>query len=102
MPYFDHNATTPLAPVARETWLRSADESWQNPSSPYRDAARAKIRLDTAREQLAQLLGCAPESIVFTSGATEGAHATLAYWAQTLPRDARVAINPTEIGRAHV
>ena len=96
MPYFDHNATTPLAPVAREAWLQASAETWHNPASPYREAARAKIRLDAARSRLAEFLGCAAEQVVFTSGATEGANATLAHWARMLPPDARVAVNPTE------
>ena len=96
MPYFDHNATTPLVPVAREAWLQASAETWQNPSSPYRDAARAKIRLDAVRSRLAEFLGCAQELLVFNSGATEGANAVLAHWARTLPADACVAINPTE------
>jgi cysteine desulfurase len=96
MPYFDHNATTPLAPVAREAWLQASDEAWQNPASPYRDSARAKIRLDAMRTRLAEFIGCAPELVVFTSGATEGANAILAHWAHALPADARVAVNPTE------
>ncbi len=96
MPYFDHNATAPLAPVARESWLRAQDEAWQNPSSPTRAAARVKIRLDAAREQLAALLDSQPARLVFTSGATEGANAVFAHWARALPPAARVAISPTE------
>jgi cysteine desulfurase len=96
MPYFDHNATTPLAAVARETWLRAQDEAWQNPSSPYRVAAQVKIRLDAAREKFAILLGDEAERYVFTSGATEAANMVLGWWAQTLPSDALIAVNPTE------
>ncbi len=96
MPYFDHNATMPLSAVAREAWLQASAEAWHNPSSPYRDAARAKIRLDAARVQLAAFVGCAPGLVVFTSGATEGANAVLAHWAQAFPAGARVAVNPTE------
>jgi cysteine desulfurase len=96
MPYFDHNATTPLAAVARETWLRAQDEAWQNPSSPYRAAAQVKIRLDAAREKFAILLGDEAERYVFTSGATEAANMVLRWWAQTLPADALIAVNPTE------
>ncbi|MBK9989609.1 MAG: aminotransferase class V-fold PLP-dependent enzyme [Verrucomicrobia bacterium] len=96
MPYFDHNATTPLAPVAREAWLQVSAETWHNPASPYRDGARARIRLDAVRARLAEFIGCAPELLVFTSGATEGANAVLAHWAQSLPAGSRVAINPTE------
>ncbi|AHF88985.1 aminotransferase [Opitutaceae bacterium TAV5] len=96
MSYFDHNATTPLSPAARAAWLKMADEAWHNPSSLYRAAARARIRLDSAREALAALLGGEPAHYVFTSGATEGAHAVLGRLAATLPADSRLAINPTE------
>ncbi|CAM3081924.1 cysteine desulfurase family protein [Rariglobus hedericola] len=96
MPYFDHNATTPLAAVARETWLRAQDEAWHNPSSPYRTGAQAKIRLEAAREKFAILLGDEAERYVFTSGATEAANAVIAWWAKTLPADAVIAVNPTE------
>ncbi|MDE3083901.1 MAG: aminotransferase class V-fold PLP-dependent enzyme, partial [Verrucomicrobiota bacterium] len=96
MPYFDCNATTPLAPVAREAWLRAQDEAWQNPSSPYGVAARVRLRLDAAREKLAGFLGCAAKRIVFNSGATEGASAICAHLARTLPPAGRVAVNSTE------
>jgi cysteine desulfurase len=96
VPYFDHNATTPLSPAAREAWLRASDDAWQNPSSPYRDAARVRARLEECREQLARLLGGAASRIVFNSGATEGANAVLAHWAQTLPAGRKIAVNPTE------
>jgi len=96
MPYFDHNATTPLAAVAREAWLRAQDEAWQNPSSPYRSAAQVKIRFEAAREKFAILLGDEAERYVFTSGATEAANMVLGWWAKTLPADALIAVNPTE------
>ncbi|GAB1487908.1 cysteine desulfurase family protein [Opitutaceae bacterium] len=96
MPYFDHNATTPLAPVAREAWLRASTEFWANPSSPYREAARARLRLDAARDTVAGLLEGEPGRIVFTSGATEAANAIFAHLAATLPATARLAVNPTE------
>lgn len=96
MPYFDHNATTPLVTVARETWLRAQDEAWQNPSSPYRAAAQVKIRLEAAREKFAILLGDEAGRYVFTSGATEAANAVIGWWAKTLPADALIAVNPAE------
>ncbi len=96
MPYFDHNATASLAPIARETWLRLSDEAWHNPSSPTRGGARARLRLDAARERTAEFLGCPPARLLFNSGATEGAHTVFAHWARTLPPAARIALNPTE------
>lgn len=96
MPYFDHNATAPLADCAREAWLRVQAENWQNPSSPTRAAARARIRLESYHEAVATLLGGDPVHYVFNSGATEGAHAVLAHWARKLPPDARIAVSATE------
>lgn len=88
--YFDHNATTPLHPAAREAWLKASDLHWQNPSSLYREAAEAKHLLEDARERLGELLGCEPERIVFTSGATEANNAVLRMLATRLTSDATV------------
>jgi cysteine desulfurase len=96
VPYFDHNATTPLAPAAREAWLRAQDDAWQNPSGLYGAGARVKVRLEAAREQLAPLLGSMVKRVVFTSGATEGANAVCAHLARTLPSGMLVAVNRTE------
>lgn len=94
--YFDCNATTPLAPVAKEAWLRAQEEAWQNPSSPYRDAARVRVRLEGARHGVGTLTGAEPDRVVFVSGATEAANAIAAHLRNTLPAEARVALNPTE------
>ncbi len=96
MPYFDHNATSPLSPVAREAWLRAQDELWQNPSSPTRAAARVRNALEAAREKLAALIDARPEQIVFNSGATEGASAVMAWLARAAAPGAHIALNPAE------
>ena len=71
---FDHNATSPLCPAAREAWLDAADRFPGNPSSPHRLGARASHAVEGARERLAALLGCAGHELIFTSGATEAAN----------------------------
>lgn len=96
MPYFDHNATAPLAGAARDAWLRAQEEAWFNPASPHRGAARVRVRLDAARARLAEFLGTEPERVVFNSGATEGAASVLAWWARTWPGDRRIAVSPVE------
>ncbi len=96
MPYFDHNATTPLLPQAREAWLAAMDEAWQNPSSPYRSAARAHRLLEENRSKLAAMFGAPPENIVFNSGASEGNNAILAWAAAVLPADRGACVPPTE------
>ncbi|MEX2382074.1 MAG: cysteine desulfurase family protein [Opitutales bacterium] len=83
MIYFDHNATTPLSPVARDAWLEASEESWQNPSSPYRSAARVRNRLEAARERVAAVIGAGePWEVFFNSGATEGNNSLFSYFSR--------------------
>lgn len=96
MAYFDHNATAPLAGVARAAWLQAQDEAWQNPSSGYRAGARVRALLERERGRLAQTLECAEDLLVFNSGATEGANAVWAHLAARHSDSARVLVNPTE------
>ena len=93
--YFDHNATTPLLPAAREAWLQAVDENWMNPSGPYRHAAAVGVRLEAARESLAERLGVSGERLVFTSGATESNNAVFAHVARCSPHG-KVAVCTTE------
>ncbi|MGI9239626.1 MAG: cysteine desulfurase family protein [Verrucomicrobiales bacterium] len=79
--YFDHNATTPLSPPAREAYLEAADRYWHNPSGLYREAAASRRALEDARESLAEILSVEPQRIVFDSGATEGCNAVFRHFA---------------------
>jgi cysteine desulfurase len=94
--YFDHNATTPLAPAARDAWLAASQDHWLNPSSPYRAAAAVRVRYEAARGDLAARFSIAPERVVFTSGATESNNMVMRHWAEGLPADGLVAVNSTE------
>jgi cysteine desulfurase len=96
MAYFDFNATTPFTGVAREAWSKACDDAWHNPSSPYRDGTRVRLRMDAARSRVAEFVGCKPEQIVFTSGATEGANAVVTHWARMLPPGSHIGVSPTE------
>lgn len=93
MSYFDHNATTPLNPKARDAWLDVQDRHWHNPSSLYRDAAMAKELLDDARERTGEVMGVEPERVVFTSGATEANNAVLQWFAVD---GATIGVSPFE------
>ena len=74
MIYLDYQATTPLAPEAREAMLRwlggPESDTFGNPHSAHRMGRMAAAAVETARERVAALL---PEGgkLVFTSGATE-------------------------------
>jgi len=71
MIYMDHNATTPTDPRVLEAMLPYFTERFGNPSSPYSLAHDPRRALDTAREMVADSLGCAPEHIVFTGCGSE-------------------------------
>lgn len=72
--YFDHNATTPLAPEALEAMLPYLREAFGNPSSPHRFAEAPAAAVRTARAQVAALFNVPAKDIHFTSGATESIH----------------------------
>lgn len=70
--YLDCNATTPVEPAVAEELLRYTVEEYGNAGSrTHAFGARAKRRVQQAREQLAALADAAPEEVIFTSGATE-------------------------------
>jgi len=69
--YLDHNATTPIDPAAAASMTRIMEEEFGNPSSAYFLGARAKQKVEKAREEMAGLLHCETEEIVFTSGGSE-------------------------------
>ena len=96
MIYFDHNATTPLLPVARQAWLDAADQFPGNPSSPHRLGSRADSALNDARERLAAALGCHAAEIIFTSGATESNNTVLHHIARASASDAEVWVSAIE------
>lgn len=69
--YLDNNATTAVAPEVLEAMLPFLKEQYGNPSSMYSFGGVAHKAIDKAREQVASLLGAAPEEIVFTACGTE-------------------------------
>lgn len=68
--YLDHNATSPLRPVAFDAMVEVL-KAGGNPSSIHRSGRAARARVDVARRQVAGLVGAMPSEIVFTSGGTE-------------------------------
>ena len=69
--YFDHNATTPVAPEVRDAIVLCLEGSYGNASSIHGFGQDAKARVERARRQVAALLNCTAAEIVFTSGGTE-------------------------------
>ena len=70
--YFDHASTTSIDPRVREAMMPYFDVEYGNPSSHYYGLGhRAAAAVQEARAQVAELIGAAPEEIIFTSGGTE-------------------------------
>jgi len=69
--YLDHNATTPLDPLAADRMVQAMRDVWGNASSVHHFGQQAKAALDQARGQVASLIGADASEVVFTAGGTE-------------------------------
>ncbi|GAU97952.1 hypothetical protein RvY_09167 [Ramazzottius varieornatus] len=67
--YMDHNATTPMHPEVIRVMTEAMSRYWRNPSSDYAPEVREAI--SSARKQVADMVSCSPEEIIFVSSGTE-------------------------------
>lgn len=77
MIYLDYNATTPVAPEVFRAMQPFLTGEFGNPSCDYPLGLTAREAVAQARREVALLLDCSPEEIVFTSGATEANNTVL-------------------------
>ncbi len=76
--YLDHAATSPLRPEALEAMLPWLGGRHGNSTGMHAAARKARQAVDEARDEVAELLGCKPAEVVFTSGGTEADNLALA------------------------
>jgi cysteine desulfurase len=69
--YLDYNATTPVEPEVLDAMLPFFSGEFGNAASIHTTGQKARSAVETAREQVAALIGAQPQEIVFTSGGTE-------------------------------
>ena len=69
--YLDYNATTPIDPAVAEAVLPYMHGLFGNPSSGHSFGLAAREGVDLARRQVAGMLGCSEDDLIFTSGGTE-------------------------------
>jgi cysteine desulfurase len=69
--YLDFNATTPLAPEVAAAINKTLTEPFGNPSSEHWAGLPARQAVENARAQVAVLLRCNADEVVFTSGGSE-------------------------------
>jgi cysteine desulfurase len=95
--YLDYNATTPILPEVLEAVAQALRDCWGNPSSTHAWGRRARAAIDLAREQVASLVGCEIDEVVFTSGGTEADNAAVIGVAEALEgRGRHVVISAVE------
>ncbi len=93
--YFDHNATTPLAPEVLEAMLPYLQGPYANASSLHRLGRAARDAVEQARQQVADLVGAMPRDVIWTSGGTEANNLAIK-GVLTPGRPARIAYGSTE------
>ena len=69
--YADNAATTKMSDVAVKAMLPYLQEIYANASSVHLLGQRSAAALFSARQQVAQILNCAPKEVFFTSGGSE-------------------------------
>ena len=75
--YFDYNASTPIDPTVVDVMRPLLEGAYGNPSSGHWASVGARAALDAARRQVASLLNCTTDEIVFTSGGSEANNSAL-------------------------
>lgn len=69
--YLDNNATTPVHPEVFEAMAPYLKDHFGNPSSIHQFGRSVQVKIDEAREKLAELLNASPSEIIFCSGGSE-------------------------------
>jgi cysteine desulfurase len=72
--FLDAASGVPLRAAARAALEAALDQGWADPSRRYRDARRARLLLDAARESVAARIGARPDEVSFTASGTQAAH----------------------------
>jgi cysteine desulfurase len=96
--YLDNNATTPPLPEVMAAVNEAMSTAFGNPSSSHRSGDRSRQLLRGSREAIAELIGAQPESLSFTSGATEANNWVL----QRICREPNARLVTTEIEHSSI
>jgi cysteine desulfurase len=75
--YLDHASTSPLRPAALEAMLPFLGGRTGDPGRLHHEGRATRVAVESAREQVAALIGARPREIVFTSGGTEAANSAV-------------------------
>jgi len=96
MIYLDAAATAPVRREVLEAMWPALTQDFGNPSSHHTVGEAAGRALDYARRTAAQVLGCRPGEIIFTSGGTEANNLAIKGLALATPRGKRIVVSAVE------
>lgn len=97
--YLDYAATTPVDERVLEAMLPYFKEAFGNPSSIHTYGQRAEAAVEAAREQVAAVLNCRPDEVIFTSCGSESDNLALrgaAFAAQQMRGARHLLVSPVE------
>jgi len=95
--YLDHMATTPIDPRVLDEMLPYMTLNFANAASKsHRAGQSARDAVERARQRVANLYGCEPLEVIFTSGATESNNLALKGLAESYPQKKHVLSSPIE------
>ena len=94
--YLDNNATTQPDPAVVEAMLPYLREQYANPSSVHHFGQQARHAVESAREQIAALIGAKPKQIVFTGSGTESNHLAMLGILESRPRRRQIITTRVE------
>ncbi len=94
--YLDNNATTRTAPEVVAAMLPFFGEHYGNPSSMHSFGGAVKAHIDRARQQVADLLGCLAEEVIFTSCGTESDNAAIMSALRSFPHKRHIVTTRVE------
>ena len=96
MIYLDYNATMPVLPEVFEAMTPYLTSEWGNSSSTYKFGSKLKAVIETARAQVAELIGARSMEIIFTSCATESNNAAIHAALKVNPRKRHIVTSSVE------
>lgn len=96
MIYLDCNATTSVLPEVYEAMIPYLTSEWGNPSSTYKFGSKLKTVIETARVQVAELIGARSMEIIFTSCATESNNTAINAALKVNPRKRHIITSAVE------
>ena len=91
--YFDNAATTKPSETALKAAINAASEVYGNPSSRHFMGVAAKRVIENARAQVASVLGCTPEELIFTSSGSESNNQAIIGAARSCKRRSNIIVS---------